>query len=293
MCAKNAGTGASAAAASAGALPPSDRQERAGHIFGRGRQRQRRTFGRSGRRRAQHRAHRAIGRRTLPPLRERRGRKQDRRADGKAPRGYLAGRVRSSLCRYLPYGGHAADVPPVFSYVRRSVRRFGRFVRSETVPFGGEERRIPVPDVDRIPLLFRTFIKEPLQSGVFERGVADPLHSRTENDVRERGAIFKRRPRRSCSYRGTRTSRAARAVLAGRAALGKARKSRRTDVRRLCLFVALSTFPLNAECAARQRFYSALVYVRRRLTISRSNTSHCACTARLVTSSGLDSTCSI
>ncbi len=35
MCAKNAGTGASAAAASAGALPPpSDRQERAGHIFG-------------------------------------------------------------------------------------------------------------------------------------------------------------------------------------------------------------------------------------------------------------------
>lgn len=99
-------------------------------------------------------------------------------------------------------------------------------------------------------------------------------------------------PRRSCSYRGTRTSRAALA-LAGRAALGKARKSRRTDVRRLCLFVALSTFPLNAECAARQRFYSALVYVRRRLTISRSNTSHCACTARLVTSSGLDSTCSI
>lgn len=291
MCAKNAGTGASAAAASAGALPL--RTDRNGRDISSGRQVASAAHLRTGgRRRAQHRAHRAIGRRTLPPLRERRGRKQDRRADGKAPRGYPAGRVRSSLCRYLPYGGHAADVPPVFSYVRRSVRRFGRFVRSETVPFGGEERRIPVPDVDRIPLLFRTFIKEPLQSGVFERGFADPLHSRTENDVRERGAIFKRRPRRSCSYRGTRTSRAALA-LTGRAALGKARKSRRTDVRRLCLFVALSIFPLNAECTARQRFYSALVYVRRRLTISRSNTSHCACTARLVTSSGLDSTCSI
>lgn len=39
--------------------------------------------------------------------------------------------------------------------------------------------------------------------------------------------------------------------------------------------------------------YSCFLYVRRRLTISRSKKSHCACTATLVTSSGLDSTCSI